>query len=222
MFKHIIFDLDGTLTDSKPGIVHSIQYSLARVGITEEDEKKLESFVGPPLMSTYKEVYGLSDEERVTAYAAFQEVFTSTGMFDNKVYDGIPALLKELKEKGCHLYIGTSKPEVHALTILRHFGLYEYFTLIRGAKLGDENESKAQTIGKVLEQIPQEERVHTVMVGDRKYDIEGGRSHGLSTIALGYGYGQEEELVAAKPMYMAYTVSDLRNILLVDKKNRTF
>ena len=213
MFTHIIFDLDGTLTDSKPGIVHSIQYSLSRVGIDEQDEKKLESFVGPPLMSTYRDTYGLTEEKRRQAYEAFQEVFTTKGMFDNRPYEGIPELLARLKASGKKLYIGPSKPEVHAITILKHFGLYQYFDVIKGAKLGDENESKADTIAKVLREIPQEEWNKTVMVGDRKYDIEGGRANGLATVAVSYGYADEKEIREVQPSYIAESVDDLKNLL---------
>lgn len=213
MYKHVLFDLDGTLTDSKEGIVKSIQYGLKKIGIDEQNEKLLESFVGPPLMTTFLHSYDLPEEKAQAAYKGFQERYAAVGIFENKVYPGIFELLKCLQETQIFTYIATSKPAVHAKRIAAHFGLDAYLTRIEGSSLGG-TEEKAVIIGQVLQSIGVYDEGTVVMVGDRKFDLIGAAKSGLPAIGVTYGYGSQEELLSYHPACMADSAEALLTALI--------
>lgn len=207
MIKTILFDLDGTLTDPKEGITKCVQYALSKFGI-EADCDELVSFIGPPLVTSFREFYGLSDEECELAVKYYRERFSTVGLFENVPYDGITDVLAKLKEKGYTLAIATSKPTVFTMRICDKFGLTPYFDYIKGSELDGTNAEKVDVIRCVLEDTgakPEE----TVMIGDRKFDILGAKEFGLTSLGVRYGYAAEGELEAAGADYIVDTVEQI-------------
>ena len=152
-YKTILFDLDGTLTDSAPGILNSVRYGCRRIGIPVPDEATLRRFLGPPLIDSFHNLCGLNDADTDRAVAAFREYFPDKGLFENEVYPGIPALLADLHARGCQLVLATSKPEEYARRIMEHFDLAQYFTAICGATLDETRTDKAEVIAYALDTI---------------------------------------------------------------------
>ncbi len=208
----ILFDLDGTLTDPMVGITKSVQYALRFFGIQENSLEKLTPFIGPPLKGSFQKFYGFSEEQAEEALQKYREYFSEKGILENKVYEGIPALLEGLKQAGKRIYLATSKPEIYATRILKHFDLMPYFDFIGGSLLDGGRVEKPEVIRYVLEErgIKKEK---AVMVGDRCFDIEGARSNGVLALGVLYGYGSQEELTGAGADFLAQTVSELQEIL---------
>lgn len=212
-FEHIIFDLDGTLTDPGVGITRSIQYALGKFNKTEKTEV-LYRFIGPPLRETFCSFFGFSLEQAEDAVAYYREYFSERGIFENEVYSGIPELLSDLQINKKKIYLATTKPLVYAERILRHFSLYEYFTAVSGSNLDGSNGAKNELIAGLIRNYHISDPVSAVMVGDRRYDIEGAKANGISSIGAGYGYGEPGELYESSPDFIAETVPELRKILL--------
>ncbi|HWP51992.1 MAG TPA: HAD hydrolase-like protein [Clostridia bacterium] len=213
-YTTLLFDLDGTLTDSEEGIVKCVQYSLHPFGIEENDPLVLRSFIGPPLTHSYKQIYGFSDEQTAKAIDIFHERFDAIGKFENRPYDGIPELLKQLKAANRHLMLATSKPERFARQIMAHFALEDYFDFICGADETQGRFEKQDVIREILCVHPQLNRDNAIMIGDRKYDIEGAALCGLDCIGIAYGFGSLVELQTAGATYIAETVAALDALLL--------
>lgn len=212
MWKTVLFDLDGTLTDSAPGITNSVSRALAHFGIEEKPENLLR-FIGPPLNESLPEYYGFTPEQTAKAVEVFREYFVEKGWLENAPYPGIPELLGDLKAGGLQLMVATSKPEVQAVRILKHFGLAEYFDFICGAPAGNEDGArKASVIREALRRA--EDPSSVVMVGDRRHDVEGAHENGLPCIGVLYGYGSREELSGAGASFIAENLEALKNLLL--------
>ena len=195
-YSNYLFDLDGTLTDPGVGIKNSIRYALNKRGLPNLTEAELDCFIGPPLLDSFGRYCHVSAEEAGTLLIAYREYFSTKGLFENSVYDGIPEALEALRAKGARLYVATSKPEPFARQILEHFDLAKHFTFIGGSTMDETRTDKADVIAYVLEEaglLPEE----SVMIGDRIYDLRGGRACGLSTVGVLYGYGSREELAEA-------------------------
>lgn len=217
VYQNILFDLDGTLTDPAEGICKSVQFALHRMGIEEADLGRLTPFIGPPLIDSFMEFYGMSEEEAKEAVAAYRERFSTLGIFENKVYKGIPELLQALKQKGRHLAIASSKPTVFVERILTHFHLREYFDVVVGSELDGTRTKKAEVIEETLGQLRQSKDAsleNTVMIGDRSFDVEGGKEFSLDVIGVAYGYGGRQELKEAGADYVVDTVAQLGELLL--------
>lgn len=220
MYQYLLFDLDGTLTDSKEGIIKCVQYALEKIGIIEKDVEKLKVFVGPPLQESFKMMYGFDDETTSKAIAYYRERFKPIGMFENKVYDGIPELLKTMKEHGKINLIASSKPEVFVKTILEHFDILKYFDIVVGASLDESRNSKEAVIEEALSQLKMADQNgqysddKCVMIGDRKYDINGAKYFGLRNIGVSYGFAPEGELEVAGAEVIVDTVEELTQVLL--------
>lgn len=220
MYQYLLFDLDGTLTDSKEGIIKCVQYALEKIGIIEKDVEKLKVFVGPPLQESFKMMYGFDDETTNKAIAYYRERFKPIGMFENKVYDGIPELLKTMKEHGKINLIASSKPEVFVKTILEHFDILKYFDIVVGASLDESRNSKEAVIEEALSQLKMADQNgqysddKCVMIGDRKYDINGAKYFGLRNIGVSYGFAPEGELEVAGAEVIVDTVEELTQVLL--------
>lgn len=208
--QNILFDLDGTITDPALGITNSVMYALKRYGIEEEDRCKLYKFIGPPLAGSFSKYYGFSEEEGFKAVEVYREYFSEKGIFENKVYDGIEDMLKSLKENKTKIYLATSKPEIFAKKILKHFNIDKYFDDAVGSELNGERVEKAEVISHLLKK-------HTikdaVMVGDRSFDILGAKKNGLVSVGVLYGYGNRKELEQAGAEYIVSDVSELKKIL---------
>ena len=217
MYKYVLFDLDGTISDPKVGICTSVQQALKKFGIDVPDINTLTPFIGPPLRDSFRDFYHIKPEDMEDVIVAYRARFSTVGLFENDLYDGIPELLKSLKENGRKLALASSKPRVFVEKILDHFGISQYFDVIMGSELDGTRENKSEIIAECLrlfELDPSGDLSETVMVGDRKYDIEAANAAGLPNIAVSYGYGSEEELSKAGAMVIAGTVKELENILL--------
>ena len=209
-YKNILFDLDGTLTDSKPGIVKGVQYALRCCGIDEPDLEKLTSFVGPPLYKSFMNYLGCSEEDAKEVVECYREYYAETGLYENALYQGADVLLYKLKEKGYRIILASSKPRIYVKRVLSYFRIMRYFDIVEGSELDGKNTDKADLIAHILEKwnLKAEE---CVMIGDRKHDIQGAKANGMDSIAVGYGYGPEDELAAEKPTFFFKTIEELTN-----------
>lgn len=222
MKKVILFDLDGTLTDPKEGITRAVQYTLRSRGIEEKDLDKLCPFIGPPLTDSYQRFYGFTEQEARGLIPVFHEYFDRQGKFENRVYEGMETMLQTLKESGFRLAVATSKPEYFAEQILEHFGLRKYFETVGGADMEEIRVRKGEIITYTLERmgvISSAARENggcaadVIMVGDREHDVLGAKENGLPCVGVLYGYGSEEELLAAGAEYLAATPMELGECL---------
>lgn len=207
-YNHILFDLDGTLTDPREGITKAVQYALGQHGIHVNDLSELESFIGPPLQATFTEKYHFSEAEAWEAVLSYREYYKDTGLYENEVYGGIRELLDMLLSQGRGLYVATSKPTVFAETVLEHFQLSGYFSMVCGSELDGTRSAKTEVIQHVLDTCRIQPPA-AVMIGDCKHDLIGARNCGIHSIAAGYGYGSEEELAACEPTYYYKTVEEM-------------
>ena len=208
----VIFDLDGTLTDSAHGIVSSFRHALATVGAPVPDGDLAGLVVGPPMHHTLSGL-GLG-EHTDAAIAAYRADYSTRGWAMNRLFDGIPALLTALRAAGVRLAVATSKAEPTARRILAHFGLDHHFDVIAGASPGGTRAAKADVVAHALAQLePLPERV--LMVGDRAHDVEGAAKHGIDTVVVGWGYGAGDFAEPGAVSALAYvaTVDDLREVL---------
>ncbi len=212
-YELIIFDLDGTLTDSAPGIINSVKYALKKFGIVEDDGNKLRAFIGPPLIDSFREFYAFSHTQAWQAVQYYREYFAVKGMFENKVYRGIPSLLKGLQNSGRMMAVATSKPGVYAQQILDHFDLLKFFDLVVGSNLDGSRIDKAEVIAFVLENFKQLAGNEIIMVGDRKHDVDGARANSIDVAVVTYGYASEGEFLSSRPLYIVDTVSQLEKLL---------
>lgn len=206
--KCVVFDLDGTLTQSEEGIFNCALYTADRLGVPRPDTATLRKFVGPPLKWGFQEYMGLNDEQAERALAIYRERYATIGLFENRVYPGIRRLLRTLKQEGWYVAIATGKPDIPAKRIMAHFRLERYFDRIIGT-----NERLGPDKPKLITEALPARYDEAWMVGDRLFDVEGGRALGIHTIGVGYGYGTEEELRQAGCEVYAPTVQDVIDTL---------
>lgn len=215
---HILFDLDGTLTDPKEGITKSVRYALNHYGIKVDDLDSLCPFIGPPLTDSFKRYYGFSDEKAREGVLVYREYFAKQGWYENKEFPGVREMLEALKSAGKVLMVATSKPEEFAVNILEHFKLADYFDFIGGADMGESRNRKGDVIRYVLESsglgCGEEAVAGAVMVGDREHDVLGAREVGMDCVGVLYGYGSRQELESSRAAHLAETVEELRSFLL--------
>lgn len=204
----ILFDLDGTLTDSAEGIVRSAQYMQEKMGMPIWQAEDLHFMVGPPLRESFRDGFGMNETQIEQGILYFRERYFSVGLFENAVYDGIKETLQTLCDMGKRLAVATSKHQSTALRILEHFGLTEYFEIIGGDDNTSTRNTKAKVIAYVMEEM-QADPKDIIMVGDRKYDIEGAHEMGISAIGVLYGYGSMEEFNACGADGIAKTPKDI-------------
>lgn len=213
-YNELLWDLDGTLTDSKEGITRSVQYALGRLNYPMCEADDLDWIIGPPLKESFKTLLQTRDEAILNqAISIYRERYREIGLYENIVYPGIPELLLQLKEKGCRHLLATSKPRVFAEKILQHFLLDSYFSVIMGSELNGQFVEKESLIAEVLKTMPVASRSKTVMIGDRSYDVQGARANQIDVIAVGYGYGTAEELRVASPNFIVQSVAELEILL---------
>lgn len=212
MTEYIFFDLDGTLTDPAEGIITSIEYAANKMGLSYEREA-LKCFIGPPLLDTFVEFFGITREEGERAVTLYRERFSKVGLFENFLYPEIKETLKTLKENGKKLVIATSKPEIYTKRITDHFGITEYFDFIAGALLDHSRVEKADVIAYALSELGIS-GADTVMLGDRRFDIEGANQNGIDGYGVLWGYGSREELIEAGAKKIFETVSEMKDFLL--------
>lgn len=194
MKRTILFDLDGTLTDSAEGIINCAQLALKYFGLPVPDRSDMQFVVGPPLRDSFLRL-GVPEADVEKAIEIYRSRYVPTGMFENTPYPGIFAMLGALKEAGHELYVATSKPEGMATAILEKFHLSGYFDKIYGASLDGSRDTKDTVIAYVLEELGPRENI--IMVGDTHYDVLGAAVHGIKTIGVSWGYGKTEDMLAA-------------------------
>lgn len=211
--KYVLFDLDGTLTDSQDGIMNAIEYALEYYGIQVKERDSLRPFLGPPLSESMQKYCGFDRVKAVEAVEKFREYYNTRGKFENKVYPGVESMLKAVQETGCRLYVATSKPEEIAREILEHFGLAGYFDYIGGATSDDSRVKKSDVVRYVMDKAGIVRPDEAVMVGDRKHDIVGAKENGLEAVGVLYGYGDRQELEAAGADYLAEQAEEIIRFL---------
>lgn len=212
-YKYIFFDLDGTLTDPQEGITNCVKYALEYYGIHETDYSKLIRFIGPPLVWSFHEYYGFSEEKSIEAVAKYRERFSAVGLFENKVYDGIYDLLQTLVDNGHVLVLATSKPKVFADRIMAKYRLRPYFKLICGSELDGTRNDKNEVINYAISKIGCS-RENVIMVGDRKHDIIGAKKCNVASCGVRFGYAEKDELEEAGADFIADNLDALLSILM--------
>jgi phosphoglycolate phosphatase len=211
----ILFDLDGTLTDSGPGILNCLEYALQDQGIPVPEREEMRKLLGPPLVVTFCDVFGMNEEQASQAIDKYRERYHDVGLFENSVYDGVPELLAELQGAGLRLATATSKPEYSATRILQHFELDQYFEFIGAAALDGSRDSKNLVIAHTLQNTNTHPTSHNIiMIGDRHHDVHGAKEHGIDTIGVLWGYGDRDELDEAGAINIAQNPVELRDLLL--------
>ncbi len=216
MRKIIIFDLDGTLTESGEGIVKSVQYALTKMGMQPPEPESLHCFIGPPLVEQFMSYAAFNRNEAERALKFYRERFAEIGIFENRLYNGIPDMLKALKAAGNTLVIASSKPEVYVERIVEHFDIAQYFTVVVGATMDEKRSTKEQVILEALSRLEIKKEDKTVMVGDKSHDVLGARRFRIPCVAVSYGYGTAEELNEVQPDITVDSVKRLKDVLLND------
>ena len=209
--KIILFDLDGTLTDSGEGITKCVKLALDHFRIPVESLDSLRYFVGPPLRDSFAKA-GVPEDKVEEAITVYRSRYTNVGLFENTPYPGIRELLEKLTAQGHRLLVATSKPEEMAVRVLKKFDLYRYFEKVCGATLDKNRDSKSAVIAYLLESAAN--TGSAIMVGDTAFDVIGAAEHGISTIGVAWGYGSVDEMKAAGAVAIANTPEDLLFLLL--------
>ena len=209
----IFFDLDGTLTDSGPGIVHSVAYALRKLGVEPPEPEKLRPFIGPPLLWIFAHFYGFDEAKSKEGVRLYREYFTAGGMFENSVYPGVPEALERLREAGFRLAVATSKPEEFSRQIISHFSLDKYFEAVCGAAMDETRTEKADVLRYALETLGATAE-ESLMVGDREHDVLGAKAVGLPYLGVLWGYGSLEELTDAGASVLAETPEQMAELIL--------
>ena len=204
--KAILFDLDGTLTDSGEGIINCAVFALEHFGLPIPSREEMRSIVGPPLHDSFLR-FGVPAEQVEEAIRVYRSRYIPIGKFENEPYPGIRELLEELVKAGHRLYVATSKPETMSVEILEHFDLAKYFTKICGASFDKSRSSKDAVIAYLLEQTGRDP--HTLMVGDTKFDVLGAKAHGIPTVGVSWGYGEVSDMVDAGALCVVDTMEEL-------------
>ena len=213
MYDIILFDLDGTLSDSGPGIMHSVRYALAKYGIAGESEEALRRFVGPPMIESYMKFYGFDHEQAVQALAYYREDYLAGAIYMNTPYEGMEETLKSLKAAGKTLVVATGKPTSMAEDVLRHFGWEGYFSYIAGATMDESRSEKNEIIDYALDALGVSDRAGVLMVGDRDNDVLGAEKAGVDCCGVLWGYGSREELEGAGAKYLIEKPEELARLV---------
>lgn len=208
--KAVLFDLDGTLTDSGEGIINCAILALEHFGLPVPSREEMRVFVGPPLTESFIN-HGVPADQAEEAVAVYRSRYIPVGIYENTPYPGIRELLETLQQRGHRLYIATSKPEGMSKMILEHFDLAKFFTRICGATMDTTRSTKEAVIAYLLEESGEKDNM--VMVGDTKFDIIGAKHHGIPAIGVSWGYGKVEDMVAAGAAAIADTPEELLSLL---------
>ncbi len=209
----VLFDLDGTLTASGPGILASVRHALAELGEPIPEDEALGGFIGPPLLDSFMGLCGLTPDRAQAAIAAYREYYSVTGQYESSVYAGIPECLQALAAAGRTLAVATSKAEVYAHSILTHFGLEGSFAAVVGSELDGRRTAKAEVIAEVLARLDRPAG-ECVMVGDRAHDVVGALAARMPCVGVLWGYGSPDELTSAGADALVDSPADLQALLL--------
>ena len=214
-FDLILFDVDGTMTDSSEGITKSVQYTLEQYGIIEPELNNLRKFIGPPLIDSFMNYYGFSKEEAIEARRIFNVRYQPVGWMENHLYPGIEQVLEELRKEGIMLGVATSKPEDVANRVLEHFELRKYFSVICAAPNNGLNGEKPGRIRAAIEEAKALgcEVKNPVMVGDTRFDVLGAHECGIPCVGVTWGFAVEGEFESCNTEYVVSTMEELLEIL---------
>lgn len=210
----LLFDLDGTLTDSKDGILNSVRYALRQMGAPIPSEDVLRTFIGPPLVESFQACCGFDEKTAWDAVARYREYFGDKGLFENAPYEGITGMLDALRGAGARMSVATSKPTVYAERIVERFGLAGFFDQVVGSNLDGSRTNKGEVIESAMEFYEGADLAAFTMVGDRKHDMLGAARNGIKAVGVLYGYGTREELTACHPAQLAASIDELQQVLL--------
>jgi len=214
MIKNVFFDLDGTITDSREGIINGFEYALNYFGIKLEDRKYAEKFIGPSLAESFKNEYKFDEEKTELAVAKYREYYSRIGLKENKLYDGLKELIIDLANNNINVILATAKPQVFSEQILENFEIKQYFKFISGATMDATRNKKGDIIKYALDNLEPINLKECIMVGDRKHDVTGAKENNMKCIGVTYGFGTEEELRNAGAEYIAHNAEELKNIIL--------
>lgn len=213
MKKYLFFDLDGTLTDSAPGIINSILYAFHQLGFSLPPRQSLSHFIGPPLHESFQNYLHCSLKEAEEAVRLYRIYFRERGLFENSVYPGVLEMLDDLKKQGFFLSVATSKPEEYAIRILKHFQLFSYFSNITGSTMDGSISKKEDVLTVAIQRIGRPASTECIMIGDRKHDVYGAKHCGLNCLGVLYGYGTQEELICAGARWVASSPQEVVRLL---------
>lgn len=211
----ILFDLDGTIADSAPGITASLGYMFEELGLPVPSHEELLAWVGPPILDSFRDLAGMDAVESAQALAIYRRHYLENGARDSSIFAGIPALLKDIHRAGVPLSLATSKPEFPASVILDNANLTQYFRVLAGSSIDEIRSAKKDVIAEAMQRFEMigVDTSRPVMVGDRKHDVEGAAAHGIPTVMVEWGYGSVEE--QAGTVAVVSTTAELRQILLL-------
>ncbi len=212
MYKNIMFDLDGTVTDSGRAITSSVEYALEQFGITDRSKSKLGSFIGPSLYDSFEREYGLTGEDCDKAVSLYRYIYEKERMYDVDIYEGIPELLQELSDRDMTAFLVTSKPLKFSKMIIEKIRLSGLFKAIMAPELSDHSSDKKRLIERTINEYGLD-RDECIMIGDTEYDIAGAVGAGIDSIAVTYGYGKTDNFKSAGATFLADSVKDISNIL---------
>ena len=214
-YKYVFFDMDGTIGDTREGIFNCTRYGFEKLGKEIDDSyESLIRVIGPPLVWAYQEYFGVSreDAEKVTAY--YRERYSKKGIYEMNLYNGIENVLKKLVDSGIILAVVSAKPEDYIDRIMKHFGIDKYFSYNSSASKKDTDTSKVRLIKRSIEHFGIDDLSQVVMVGDRKYDLEGASDVGIDGIGVTYGFGSAEELNSCKKVFIAKTPDEIYDYII--------
>jgi phosphoglycolate phosphatase len=213
-FSTIIFDLDGTLSNPTVGIRNSFVYAFTKMRFDFDIDRHFSELIGPPLHSIFNSLSGWDSKDTEQAVLFFREYYGSKGIYENRIYDGIPELLASLRSAGNQLYVATSKFEKYALAVLHYHGIYQYFEKVAGAPYKGDGAGKSQLVESILITLPGIPLEEVVMVGDTKYDMQAAKDNELISVGVLYGFGSETELIESGAGSIVRSVRDLKELLL--------
>ena len=202
MYKIVLFDLDGTLVDTERGLVNSVVYALSKMGITETDINKIKAFIGPSIRTVFRDIYDMNNEDVEAAATYFRKYYMDKGIYQCSLYQGVKKTLIELKKNNKYLAIATSKPIENAIEVLRFLKILQYFDHCEGGNMDGTHTCKTEIINDIISRYKHIDKSEMIMIGDRKFDIEGAKNNGIDTIGVLYGYGSIEEINASKPDFL--------------------
>lgn len=211
--KTILFDLDGTLVNSEEGITKCAQYALEAFGIHEPDLKKLRFFIGPPLIDTFQEKYGMSRETAAEATAKYRERYNPIGIYECELYEGVEELLRSLKHKGYRIGMASSKPEVSCRKLLTHFQIAQYFDEVAGATMDGKINSKIEVLNEAIRRMHLTKLSDVVLIGDTRFDVLGAKEAGIDCIGVSFGFGTTEELEAGGAVCICDNIREVEDYI---------
>lgn len=213
--KYVLFDLDGTLSDSSEGIINTFKHTLSEMNYEIPEYDVLYSFIGPPIAETFSKTLGMSDEEVKQAVSIFRPFYGKDAKFQNSLYEGVREMLKALHDAGFLIGLATSKQELYSDQILQHFGIREYFSIVVGASIDDKFSKKFDIMERAIELAKEQYDIDEIwMVGDRSYDMESSVKLGVEAIGVTYGFGSEEEVVSTGADVVCHSPKEVQEYLL--------